>query len=137
MIALTEQEAENYRARFKKIFSKDAVYVNSWVSNSAFRADENFADGKDYPFEIVFKKHGNPNKYGHCLSPFKHICVAWNGDVMYCTDFYDFSAGNVKNADISNIFGNAESEKFRRETANGKCILCSHCSWFNNDLFDV
>ncbi len=137
MIALTEQEAENYRARFKKIFSKDAVYVNSWVSNSAFRADENFADGKDYPFEIVFKKHGNPNKYGHCLSPFKHICVAWNGDVMYCTDFYDFSAGNVKNDDISNIFGNAESEKFRREIVSRECVLCNHCSWFNNDLFDV
>lgn len=137
MIALTEQEAENYRARFKKIFSKDAVYVNSWVSNSAFRADENFADGENYPFEIVFKKHGNPNKYGHCLSPFKHICVAWNGDVMYCTDFYDFSAGNVKNADISNIFGNAESEKFRREIVSRECVLCNHCSWFNNDLFDV
>lgn len=137
MIALTVSEAENYRRRFKEIFSKDAVYVNSWVSDSPFCTDKNFADGKNYPFKITFKKHGKPNKYGHCLSPFRHICVAWNGDVMYCTDFYDFSAGNVKNDDISNIFDNAESEKFRSEIVSRKCVLCNHCSWLNNDSFDV
>ncbi|MBC8597152.1 radical SAM protein [Qingrenia yutianensis] len=137
MIALTNREVENYRVRFKKVFSKDAVYVDSWVTDFPFRTNKNLADSKNYPFKITTKKHGIPNKYGHCLSPFKHICIAWNGEVMHCTDFYDFSAGNVKIDDISNIFDNKLSEKFRSEIVNGKCVLCNHCSWLNNDSFDV
>ena len=119
------------------IFSKDAVYVDSWVTDFPFRTNKNLADSKNYPFKITTKKHGRPNKYGHCLAPFKHICIAWNGEVMHCTDFYDFSAGNVKIDDISNIFDNKLSEKFRSEIVNGKCVLCNHCSWLNNDSFDV
>ena len=82
-------------------------------------------------YDLVTKRHnlpGNP----HCLSPFRHAHVTWNGDVTYCTDFYDFRAGNVKDTSLLAIFGNERSDAWRGLIAEGGCPTCRHCSWKNN-----
>ena len=57
--------------------------------------------------------------------------------VTNCTDFYDFSAGNVKNDDICEIFNNDISNKFRDEIKNGNCVTCEHCSWADNTEYNL
>lgn len=55
-----------------------------------------------YRFPVRYLPH--KSNASHCLSPFRHIHVAWNGNVLYCTDFYDFAAGNAKHNDIIAIY---------------------------------
>ena len=85
------------------------------------------------PENVSYIPHGNTDMV--CLSPYKHIHIAWNGNLLYCTDFYDFSAGNVREASVLEIFNNEISEKYKKEILNGNCPTCNHCSWKNN--FDL
>jgi len=140
MIGLNNKEIQNYKIWLKEAFDIKASDIISWENNDDFsfanQVDEylNKADLSLYNYEIIHKTHfKSEEKY--CFSPFKHIHVAWNGNVLYCTDFYDFSAGNVKENDIIDIFNNELSQKFCQEIINGNCATCKHCSWKDNKTF--
>lgn len=133
MISLNNEEIDNYSKWMKKAFGKDATDIYSWKSDKDVKKID-FTVPSGHSFEIIEKKHGILD-CGFCLSPFRHAHIAWNGEVMYCTDFYDFSAGNVKEKSIIEIFNNSLSEKFRNEIASGKCATCAHCSWREDKKF--
>lgn len=130
MIGLSSGEISEYKAWLKSTFDIYAHDIESWQNESLFKAD-NIVTGK-HSYEILHKTHTNE---GHCKSPFNHVHIAWNGNVLYCTDFYDFSAGNVKENTLENIFLNEKSEKYRQEILNGRCVTCNHCSWKINERF--
>lgn len=140
MIGLNNKEIQNYKIWLKEAFDIKASDIISWENNDDFsfanQVDEylNKADLSLYNYEIIHKTHFIREEK-HCFSPFKHIHVAWNGNVLYCTDFYDFSAGNVKENDIIDIFNNELSQKFCQEIINGNCATCKHCSWKDNKTF--
>lgn len=138
MIGLTSEETADYVKWMKSAFGITATEICSWENNDLEIFDTEVLmadiDTQKYSFKISCKRHRSEEN-GHCMSPFRHAHVAWNGNVLYCTDFYDFSAGNVKNDDILNIFNNDLSEKFRSEISSGNCIACEHCSWKENISF--
>ena len=108
--------------------------IDSWeteesVSHAAELTQKlNGIDKDKYPFTITHKQHTN-NPDFICKSPYNHAHIAWNGNVLFCTDFYDFSAGNVKEEKLETVFLNEKSEKFRAEIGRNKCSTCRHCSW--------
>ena len=124
MIGLSSAEVSAYKTWMKEEFDITARYIDSWENNSLF-TEGDIETGR-YSYEIVRKAHKDS---GVCTSPFSHLHITWCGDVMYCTDFYDFSAGNVKEDALENIFLNEKSEKFRQEIEKGRCATCNHCSW--------
>lgn len=124
MIGLDENEIQEYKSWMKNTFDIEAHDIESWKNEELFKMRD--IKTINYGYEIEHKKHTSD---GHCKSPFNHVHIAWNGNVLYCTDFYDFSAGNVKNEKLEDIFENQRSELFRREIADGKCVVCKHCSW--------
>lgn len=124
MIGLTADEIREYKAWLKSTFDITAHDINSWRNDNLFKAG-NMAFGR-HGYEIEHKTH---TREGHCKSPFYHAHIAWNGSVLYCTDFYDFSAGNAKKDTLENIFLNEKSERLRKEIINGSCVTCNHCSW--------
>ncbi len=77
------------------------------------------------PHEVATGKH-------HCLSPFQHLHVTWDGSVLFCTDFYDFSAGNIRDKDLIDIWNGKSANNFRQEIMKGNCSTCNHCSWKSN-----
>ena len=141
MITLTSQEADDYKHWINNAFGICACEIDSWVG----KMPENFDEIKQAKIKKVLKAktsynltylpHGDGAAREFCLSPFRHVHVAWNGNVLYCTDFYDFCAGNVKTEKITDIFENEISDKYRAEIMNGKCATCRHCSWKNNETF--
>ena len=124
MIGFTADEIQEYKSWLNSVFDITAHDIDSWRNDNLFKT-ENIAFG-NHSYEIEHKKH---NKDGHCHSPFNHAHIAWNGNVLYCTDFYDFSAGNVKEDSLINIFNNEKSERYRAEIQAGNCPTCNHCSW--------
>ena len=139
MIGLTTEEINAYKRRMKSAFNIDATDINSWENDEEIRFFEQVedvlknADGLNY--EVEHKTHSS-EKDVHCMSPFCHMHITWNGDVTYCTDFYDFKAGNVKEESIEEIFLNPKSEKYREEIQKGSCPTCNHCSWKNTKFLD-
>lgn len=141
MIGLSETEINQYAAWLKSAFGMQANEIYSWESTLTEDYYEKKAEilnkvlKKEYPFPVIHLPHGvSPH---NCYSPQHHIHIAWNGNVLYCTDFYDFSAGNVKKDDVIDIFNNSLSDRFREEIAMGHCPSCNHCSWKNNDVFNL
>lgn len=137
MIVLTGQEAADYKGWMKECFGVEASEIDSWVGEAVDekKKEEALREilASSYPKPVQYLPHvaGNPP----CKSPFSHIHIAWNGEVLYCTDFYDFTAGNVKREPLMEIFRNEKSEKFRREIQKGRCAACRHCSWKNSEGF--
>ena len=127
LIALEENEIECYKSWMKKAFNIDATDIDSW------RGIGFVPDTENLPENVFYIPHGDADAV--CLSAYKHIHIAWNGNVLYCTDFYDFSAGNVRKSPLLEIFNNEISEKYRKEILCGNCPTCNHCSWKNN--FDL
>lgn len=134
MIAMNDEETSSYANWFKNCFGREASDIYSW-KNSYIPSNAAFKIPCGHSFEIVQKRHGISDAF--CLSPFRHAHIAWNGEVMYCTDFYDFSAGNVKENNLIDIFNNELSEKFRSEIKSGSCVTCRHCSWKNDKCFSL
>lgn len=143
MIYLSKEEIENYSLWFEKSFGRKPTEINSWQMDIAdsFQKEKAMAIKKtlknQYPFKVRYMPHGIFTNEEYCRSAFNHAHVAWNGNVLYCTDFYDFSAGNVKVENIIDIFNNSISEKFRKEISSGNCVTCNHCSWRGNSEFNL
>ncbi len=135
MIALSKEEAQQYKDEMSNI-GITAEYINSWIMDNPPKCDLSVIEKicKKYADKVKYLPHGIGEP---CMSAFSHIHIAWNGNVLYCTDFYDFSAGNVKNENIVDIFNNEKSEKFREMIQNEKCPTCHHCSWRHNKTFEV
>lgn len=132
MIGLTSAETAEYKRWLKSAFNIDAVDIDSWENNALEIFDTEKLlediDVKKYRFEVSCKRHRcDADEY--CMSAFRHVHIAWNGNVLYCTDFYDFSAGNVKICSTEEIFNNEISEKYRAEIMAGHCPACKNCSW--------
>lgn len=139
MIGLTPDEISQYKQWMEATFDIQAVDIDGWENTLLEDKRKNvLLQG------ILSKTYGKPVKYiphgiceQTCRSPYSHIHVAWNGNVLYCTDFYDFSAGNVHHARITDIFENELSERYRQEIENEKCITCKHCSWRRSTSFRI
>lgn len=129
MIGLSDSEAVEYKKWIKERFNVTAHDIDAWINNDLFKADNIETGNHNYAIEHKIHTHD-----GYCKSPFHHVHIAWNGNVLYCTDFYDFSAGNVKEEKLEDIFLNEKSERFCREIQNGSCITCGHCSWKSREF---
>ena len=146
MIHLSPEEVRSYSEWLRGSFNQKAGEIYSWLmvddgEGYSRRLREiipkirrNIEDG-NYPVPVEFLEHGAGGAEGHCLSPWRHLHVVFNGDVLYCTDFYDFKAGNVRKDDLMKIFGNGLSKSFRREITAGNCPACAHCSWRGNESY--
>ncbi len=141
LICMSKAEISDYSKWLKSRFGIIARDIYSWetqlpenyeeLKKAALRKLDSVNDGCNF----IHMQHGAMALRDYCLSPFRHIHVAWNGNVLYCTDHYDFSAGNIRENDLIDIFNNEISEKFRYEIFNGNCASCNHCSWKNNKSF--
>ncbi len=133
MIALTSAEAAEYKAVMKKI-GITAEHIDSWIMDTPKIETDTKTVCNKYPDKVRHIPHGEGD---HCKSPFSHIHIAWNGNVIFCTDFYDFSAGNVKNEKVLDIFNSEKAEQYRKIIEKDKCPTCRHCSWRKSDSFKL
>ena len=133
IIAFSKEDVKQYKDEMRKI-GIDAEYIDSWIMENPPVCNKKLIDDicKKQQCHIKYLPHGEGNP---CNSPNSHIHIAWNGDLMFCTDFYDFSAGNVKNDRIMNIFNNEKSQAFRKLISEKKLPTCRHCSWRHSVSF--
>lgn len=143
MIGLNEMEVNSYKEWLLDSFGQQAHEINAWEGKIDYEPARQKREclaqlaGLEYPFEISYLPHGSEAESIYCLSPFRHAHIMWNGNVTFCTDFTDFSAGNVKEQDILEIFESHTANRFREEIQKGNCVTCQHCSWKNSLSFNL
>ena len=145
LIFLSSDECAAYGKWLKSAFAMDATSIGAWAKDDAgdyldkyeknIRALQCEIQSNSYSIQVEYLQHGADVAAKFCMAPFRRLHVAYNGDVLYCTDFYDFKAGNVRKNDLVEIFSNGISEKFRHEVAAGNCPTCRHCSWKNKENY--
>ena len=80
---------------------------------------------REYPVPVEFQPHFEG---GNCREPYCHLHIGSDGETSFCTDFTNYSLGNVKQQTLKNIFEGENAKQFRQ---NGNSPFCSHCSWKN------
>ena len=82
---------------------------------------------RTFPLPVEFQPHFSG---GFCREPFRHLHVGVDGETSFCTDFTEYTTGNVKRRTLKEIFEGEEAERFRKK---GNEPFCSHCSWKNTE----
>jgi len=140
LMYLSSAEIADYRRWLRDVFQQTDPTLDVWRRDDDFAYRTELAHQCElvktrcYPVPVTLRMHD-------CLTPFARPCnaacwrahVKYNGDVLYCTDFYGFTAGNIRQVLLSEIFHNARSQKFRAEIAAGHNPLCRHCAWHGNN----
>lgn len=85
---------------------------------------EKLRQGK-YPVPVEFQPHFEG---GNCREPCRHLHIGSDGETTFCTDFMNYTLGNVRDHTLREIFEGEKAERFRQ---NGNKPFCSHCSWKN------
>ena len=139
IIGLTQSEISQYKQWMKTVFGIQATDIEGW-ENTLLEADVKNAmlqriTQHIYQKPLKYIPHGLCEQT--CKSPYSHIHIAWNGNVLYCTDFYDFSAGNVHHSKLVDIFENELSQRYCQEIENEQCVTCKHCSWRRSTGFKL
>lgn len=140
MIALTSDEISDYKAWMQQEFDVKAVDIESWYTDKApERRDHEWyttwLTQHTFSCPVRHIPHGAETGRPYCLSPERHLHIAWDGEVSFCTDFTDFSLGNIRSSDLIDLFEGPRSQDFAQQVRNGKCVTCNHCSWRNSDSF--
>ena len=139
MIALSPEEVEAYRRWLPETFGQSACEIASWEGSGHWdpQAKEKITavtEKRRDPFQVSYLPHGAACGK-RCTAPSHHAHVTWKGSVCFCTDFYDFSAGNVREKPLLEILEGDTAERFRQETEWGNCPTCEHCSWRASESF--
>ena len=130
-IRVSKEEADEYKKWMDGCFGIKATEIDSWIFDMSCDYEDkkeraiNSIKNKEFKIKVTYLPHNNEDCV--CMSANKHIHVSWKGNVLYCTDFYDFSAGNVKEQHIDIIFNNEISEAYRSNVKDNP--TCKHCSW--------
>lgn len=80
---------------------------------------------REYPVPVEFQPHFEG---GICREPYRHLHIGSDGETSFCTDFTNYTLGNVKRQSLKSIFEGEKAEQLRQ---NGNSPFCSHCSWKN------
>jgi len=163
LIFATPGDVQLYKQWMADSFGINAAHVDAWESPSPGDyvhnlpasiklLEERTATGQ-YPIEVELSPDGLVSdnvidwylaegglqlpacRHEFCLAPWRHLHIAATGDVHFCIDFDDFSAGNIRNEDVVEIILNQRAKRFREDVAAGKNPLCKHCPWRFNTQY--
>ena len=137
LMYLTPEEVARYRSYSMEHFNCDYPELSGWErSDDAIYREklDKFAleiREKSYPVPVTFTPHAywfDPDA-DPCSCQDKRIHIRHDGNVGFCTDYFGFSAGNVKDNSIKEIVTSHRAQLFHQAVEEGKLAICSHCPW--------
>ena len=75
-----------------------------------------------------YTKHEETFGYNRCISIYQAVEINSNGDMSPCRDYHDYVVGNIKDANITELWNSEPYRKFRNSlTREGLMPVCSRC----------
>lgn len=137
LMYLSSQEIAEYRKFSIENFGRDYAELSAWERNDGEVYQQKICKGlevfqsRNYPIPVRFTPHALDNYLNEksCDAAWNRVHIRHDGEVGFCTDYFSFSAGNVKEKPLAEIFYSAEAEKFRNAVSENKLAICRHCPW--------
>ena len=133
LIYLNGKEIDAYRRYSREHFGHDAAELEGWRRDDdrdyLTRLERSVAafNARSYGTPASFTPH--TRRKACCRQPWKRIHVRHDGEVGFCTDFFSFSAGNLRDKTLKEIFLGKRADLFREAVKNGCLSICDHCPW--------
>lgn len=142
LMHLSGAEIERYRRFSRERFHCDYPELAAWRRDDDAAYQERLAEGlkrletRDFPIPVRFTPHCHPTLPAptQCQMPLCHVHVRHDGAVGFCTDYFGFVAGNVREAPLAEIFNGERAALFRQAQAAGELPTCRHCPWCRQDI---
>ena len=137
LMYLTKDEISEYRAFSREHFHCDYPELAGWEREDDEVYREKFAEtlskvrSTEYPIPVTVTPHAywmHPEAE-HCTCQEKRIHIRHDGNVGFCTDYFGFSAGNIKEKSLQEILSSPEAEIFHRAVKENRLAVCKHCPW--------
>ena len=137
LIYLSKREIDDYRNFSKEVFQCDYPELSAWQREDDLDFQNRLSAGlkklseQDFSVPVRFTPHCHPleKNTARCQLPLHHVHIRHDGAVGFCTDYFSFSAGNVREASLAAIFGSSRANLFRQAQSKGRLSICRHCPW--------
>ena len=133
LIYLNGKEIEDFRCYSRKHFGCDCPELEGWRRDDdcdyLARLSKSVAAFERRQNGIAASFTPHTCQQACCRQPWKRIHVRHDGDVGFCTDFFSFSAGNLREKRLVEIFHGERAELFRQAVEAGALSTCDHCPW--------
>lgn len=134
LMYLSRREIDEYREYFRGHFGCDYPELESWHREDAEEYRKVLAEElekvskENYAVPVKFTPHGD-NPAIHCQRPWYFVHVRHDGEVGFCTDYFGFTAGNVKTQSLVEIFNSDRANAYRAAVESNALNTCRHCPW--------
>ena len=136
LMYLSKREIDDYRNFSREFFGCDYPELTAWQREDDRDFQHRLSEGlkklaeREFPVPVRFTPHGSSGEQVcRCRLPLHHIHIRHDGEVGFCTDYFGFSAGNVREASLMEIFSGERANLFRQAQAAGRLSICRHCPW--------
>ena len=138
LMYLSQAEIQAYRDFSRRTFGCDYPELEAWHREEdagyLARLKEELAKIRktDYPVPVEFTGHVYPrlnDEAPPCEAPFCRVHIRHDGAVGFCTDYFGFSAGNITERPLEEIFRGERAELFRAAVRENALPTCRHCPW--------
>ena len=136
LMYLSKREIDDYRSFSREFFGCDYPELTAWQREDDLDYRKRLAEGvkkldeRKFPVPVRFTPHGySGEQVCRCRLPLHHVHIRHDGAVGFCTDYFGFSAGNVREASLMEIFSGSRANRFRQAQASGCLSICRHCPW--------
>ncbi len=138
LMYLNADEIASYREYSCRNFNCDYPELEAWLREEDAEYQQTLGESLDrmrhteYPVPVKFTPHVYPEgrrDVPHCDAPFRRIHIRHDGETGFCTDYFGFSAGSVKNHSLKDIFYGQRAELFRQAVRDNALSCCNHCPW--------
>ena len=137
LMYFSSAEIEKYRRFSLENFGTDYPELTGWCrdDDASYRQKLNAMlrefEKTTYPISVKFTPHAywfGMDSEG-CQKQLERIHIRHDGELGFCTDYFGFSAGNVKNAPLIDLLTNERSSIFKSAARDHQLPVCDHCPW--------
>lgn len=138
LMYLTGREIDAYRTYSRTHFDCDYPELAAWRRDddadyiAEFRRQCAQVSAKRHPVKVVVTEHCYPEgapDAPHCRAPESRVHIRHDGEVGFCTDYFGFSIGNARMADLRELMNGERAELWRKAQRRHQLPVCSHCPW--------
>ena len=137
LMYLSEKEMSSYRSYSCKNWQQDYPELTAWhrEDDAAYLAELEkeiaIVRQTTYPIPVRFTPHRYPlmDEVPPCHAPWYRVHVRHDGEVGFCTDYFGFSAGNVTQNTLREIFYGERAALYRKAVEENALATCDHCPW--------
>jgi radical SAM protein with 4Fe4S-binding SPASM domain len=134
---LAPKDIEEYREYSRRHFGCDYPELNGWRREdddkylAVLKEEKEKIAMERYPLPVYFMPHTYPEnpEAHHCGNAWTRVHIRHDGEVGFCTDYFGFSAGNILQNTLTEIWRGERAELFRRAVETDSLAICRHCPW--------